>query len=350
LKNVVYETEGPTVVVQTTTRNHLHPENETRVFPIYIDESEQQTGRIVGGILKEASGRGPDEEERVRIRQKWHDAIRLLEPADVTIPYAERIEIPNSPLRIRRDARRLIDVVRVITWLHQHQRERDAEGRILATEEDFGEALRLVSESLRRAWQTLSPAEEKVLETIKGLPEMQRTRNGFKRRELKVKEVSDRRVKEILKSLTDTGYLDCDGRQGPQGYTYTLVRDAEEISLGISLRPPPDNHESGLNKPNTNERDTFARYRPVPDNPAGENGYREVGATGRNSDRPIEDGDLQGKRAIGRTGDEESEEKTSSDRRLTDEEVLEAKRLIREGMPPHLARAEVIGMAEGVEL
>ena len=40
--NVVYKTEGPTVVVQTTTKNHLHPENETRVFPIYIDESNNR--------------------------------------------------------------------------------------------------------------------------------------------------------------------------------------------------------------------------------------------------------------------------------------------------------------------
>jgi DNA primase len=80
MRNVVYQTEGPTVVVQTTTKNHLHPENETRVFPIYIDESEQQTGRIVGSILKEASGRGPDQEQQERIRQRWHDAIRLLDP------------------------------------------------------------------------------------------------------------------------------------------------------------------------------------------------------------------------------------------------------------------------------
>jgi hypothetical protein len=140
MKNVVYQTEGPTVVVQTTTKNHLHPENETRVFPIYIDESERQTSRIVRSILKEASGGGLGEAERERLQLKWHDAIRLLEPAEVVIPYAERIEIPSSPLRIRRDARRLIDVVRVIAWLHQCQRDRDYEGRILAAEEDFHEA------------------------------------------------------------------------------------------------------------------------------------------------------------------------------------------------------------------
>jgi DNA primase len=347
MKNVVYQTEGPTVVVQTTTKNHLHPENETRVFPIYLDESEAQTSRIVGNILKEASGRASDEEERARIQQRWQDAIRLLQPADVVIPYADRIQIPSSPLRIRRDARRLIDVVRVIAWLHQRQRERDAEGRILATEEDFHEALALVSESLRRAWQTLTPSEERVLEDIRRLPETQRTRNGFKRRELKVKEVSDRRVKEILKSLTDTGYLDCDGRQGPQGYTYTLVRDAEEISLGISLRPPPGSQESPANDENPNGREAFAQYRPMPDSEEDVDSYREAGANGRNGRRWIKDGDLQEEHATGRTGAGEEEEKTSSEsRRLSPEEVEEVKRLIREGVAPHLARAQVLGLVE----
>ena len=80
MKNVVYRTEGPTVIVQTTTKNHLHPENETRVFPIYIDESEEQTGRIVESILKEAAGHGVSAAERERVRERWHDAIRLLEP------------------------------------------------------------------------------------------------------------------------------------------------------------------------------------------------------------------------------------------------------------------------------
>jgi hypothetical protein len=300
-KNVVYHTEGPTVIVQTTTRNHLHPENETRVFPIYIDESDEQTSRIVQNILKEASGAGTNAAERERLRGRWHDAIRLLEPAEVIIPYADRIEIPSSPIRIRREARRLVDVVRVVAWLHQHQRERDDQGRILAAEDDFATALWLVSESLMRAWRTLTPAEETVLRAIRSLAEPLQ-KNGFRRRDLKVPGVSDRRIKEVLKSLTDTGYLDCDGRAGPQGYSYTVAREAEEVSLGISLRPPPNNHEFGLSKPNSSGQEAFARYRPVPDSTEEEDGYREVGATGRNEHRPIKDGDLQGKRAIGRSG------------------------------------------------
>jgi hypothetical protein len=306
MKNVVYRTEGPTVIVQTTTENHLHPENETRVFPIYIDESEEQTGRIVESILKDAAGHGVGGTERERIRERWHDAIRLLEPElEVVLPYAERIEIPTSPIRIRRDARRLIDVVRVIAWLHQHGRARDEFGRVVATEEDFHLALRLVSESLMRAWRTLSPAEEAVLSVIDELPDNSKS-HGFRRRDLKVKGVSDRGVKEVLKSLTDTGYLDCDGRAGPQGFSYTVAREAEEVSLGISLRPSPGSRESAANDENSNGRDAFAHYRPMPDNKRDANGHREAGATGRNGHRPTKSPDLQEELSTGRTGGENS--------------------------------------------
>ena len=123
--NVVHEKEGPTVVVQTTTRIHLHHENETRVFPIFIDESSAQTERIVQSILQEAEEGGVRPEEREEIVGVWHDAIRLLEPARVIVPYARRIRVPSSQVRIRRDVTRLLDVVRVISWLHQHSRTRD---------------------------------------------------------------------------------------------------------------------------------------------------------------------------------------------------------------------------------
>lgn len=357
MRNVVHQTEGPTVVVQTTTRNHLHPENETRVFPIYIDESEQQTSRIVASILKDAAGAGVNGHERACIRGRWHDAIRLLESAEVLITFASRIQIPDSPLSIRRDAGRLVDVVRVIAWLHQHQRERDASGRILATEEDFNEALSLVSESLRRAWQTLTPAEETVLRSIRELPEQLRDK-GFKRRDLNVKEVSDRRVKEVLKSLTDTGYLDCDGKTGPQGYTYTLAREAEKISLGISLRPPPGSEDSPANSENSTGRGAFARYCPVPDGEEESETYREAGATGRNGHRPIKDARLQEKRPIGQSGGAEREEKNSTNGHHEPEELRalledrpdwlreEARKCLEGGAPDRLLKALANSVAD----
>lgn len=301
---VVYRKEGPCVVVQTTTSNHLHPENETRVFPIYIDESVEQTHRIVESILESATGSGVGAEEREEILEPWRDAIRLLEVVEVVVPYAKRIVLPSTQIRIRRDAGRLLDVIRIIAFLHQFQRDRDTLGRVVASEEDFHTALELVRDSLTRAWRVLTPAEEKVLEAIKTVPTEKRT-NGFTKRDLKVKGMSNRRLNEILKSLTDTGRLDCDRMSGPQGYTYTLAQDAEEIDLGISLRPPPDEGESPSNENNFTEREDNARDHQTPNSSEENRADQEAGGNGQDSDRQVENDDLQEKDATERSGMED---------------------------------------------
>jgi hypothetical protein len=179
-------------------------------------------------------------------------------------------------VRIRRDVTRLLDVVRVISWLHQHSRTRDQRGRIIATEEDFRTALALVEEPLMKSWQALSPAEERVMEAIRRLPEEMRQK-GFKRRDLAVEGAQPRTVQEVLASLASTGYLECDGRGGSQGFTYTLTRDPEAMTLGVSLDPPPDvagedegtrgsrgmarNGDRAIESPNLQEDPEIARSR-----------------------------------------------------------------------------------------
>ena len=300
MRNVVHHKEGPTVVVQTTTRIHLHHENETRVLPIYIDESSAQTERIVRGILEQAEGGGLGPEEREEILQVWHDAIRLLEPARVIVPYAKRIRVPSSQVRIRRDVTRLLDVVRVISWLHQHGRTRDQRGRIVATEEDFRTALALVEEPLKRSWRALSPAEERVMEADQALPEEMRQK-GFKRRDLAVEGAQPRTTQEVLASLASTGYLECDRRGGSQGYTYALTRYPEAMTLGIYLDPPPD--------------------------AAGEDeGTRGSRGIARESDRAIESPSLQEDPESARSRGGDSNEPSQEEAREPDEQDAELQR------------------------
>jgi hypothetical protein len=306
LQSVVHTTEGPTVVVQTTTKNHLHPENETRVLPIYIDESEEQTERITQSILRRAAGEAPDDEESSRMRERWHDAIRLLEPCECVIPYARRIRIPKTPLRIRRDANRLMDVIRVVAWLYQYQRGRDSRGRVVAEEADFHTAMRLVSGPLSQAWQSLTPSESKMLDAIRKLNPVLRDK-GFKRRDLDVRGISDPQQKRALASLESSGYLECDHRQGPQGFTYTLVRDASEVPLGISLEPIADDpmiryEESPANEAKIPDHRPMSRYEPIADSDT--NGSSDH--TGSSANDPIETTDLQGKSATGSSDHEDN--------------------------------------------
>jgi hypothetical protein len=91
-------------------------------------------------------------------------------------------------------------------------------------------------------------------------------REGFKRRNLKVPGYSDRAIKLALNSLASTGYLDCDERRGPQGYSYSLVERPEITGLGIELCPLPDSEKSPANSKEIAGKPGDAQYCPMPDN------------------------------------------------------------------------------------
>lgn len=80
LRNVVHTVDGPCTIIQTTTRGHLYYENETRCLPIYIDESEEQTGRIVRSVFLavRANNRGCGGLVRNRIRQLKRAGSRIV--------------------------------------------------------------------------------------------------------------------------------------------------------------------------------------------------------------------------------------------------------------------------------
>lgn len=296
---VSYRKEGPVVVVQTTTAIRLFNENDTRVFPIYLDESSEQTERIVRSALLGAESGGISREEREAILELWHGAISLLEPAEVVVPFARRIRMPSHRVRVRRDVNRLLDVIRVLAWLHQHARERDELGRIIATEGDFEAALRLVNDSLKRAWEEMTPAEEAVMKAIESLPEASR-KNGFKRSELRVHGHDARRVQEALKALTETGHIECEKKGGPGGYRYTVPRDQEEAGLGISLHAPGDDgpEDPDAEEDPSEDRDTDEE---------GQEGGLSRGSA-RNGDRAIESPLSPDEDAIARSRDQDDGE------------------------------------------
>jgi hypothetical protein len=124
-KVVEKEVEGPAAYLDTTTKYETHPENATRVFEIYLDESEEQTKAIMRQQAKEA---GTEKfriaEEREKITKIHRNAQRLLKPGlNVIIPYADLIEFPTEHVRGRRDFPKLLSLIQVIAFLHQYQRK-----------------------------------------------------------------------------------------------------------------------------------------------------------------------------------------------------------------------------------
>ena len=122
----------------------MHHENETRLLSLNTDDSNEQTSRVMMQLASEAVN-------DVDL-DRWHDLQHWLADDQtekrVTIPFAGDLArlVPPVAVRMRRDFGAVLALVRTHAVLHQLNRSRDAEGRIVATvEEDYAVVRELVS-------------------------------------------------------------------------------------------------------------------------------------------------------------------------------------------------------------
>ena len=160
--------EGPTGLITTTTAVSLHPENETRLLSLTVTDSPAQTHAI---MLAHALGQGPQ-----RDRGAWHDLQTWLagSPAEITIPYAAALAeaIPPVAVRLRRDFPTLIALIRAHALLHQHRRQHDPDGRVIANFEDYATVRGLVSDLLADATErAVAAIVRETVEVVRELTE-----------------------------------------------------------------------------------------------------------------------------------------------------------------------------------
>ncbi|MEJ7873298.1 MAG: hypothetical protein WKF67_13650 [Rubrobacteraceae bacterium] len=160
LENVVIRKEGPTGFITTTTRDRLNAENETRYLSITVTDTREQTRRIFRA-LADGNTEGPD-------RGRWHALQAWLEGAErrVTIPYAGALaeKMGDVAVRLRRDFSVVLSLVKAHAILHQANRGRDAEGRIVATLADYSRVRGLVSGLIAEGVEATVP--KTVRETV----------------------------------------------------------------------------------------------------------------------------------------------------------------------------------------
>ncbi len=146
IKTTVLEIHGPIAYMESTTDQHVNPENANRCFELYLDESEAQTKAIFAAQRRSRSLDGWRHERRkAAMLAVHHNAQRLLRPLKVIIPFVESIEFPAAWLRSRRDNDRFLSLIEGVAFLHQHQRETGEEsgpdgqkaGYIIASLDDY---------------------------------------------------------------------------------------------------------------------------------------------------------------------------------------------------------------------
>ncbi|MGD0764803.1 MAG: hypothetical protein ABR978_00655, partial [Dehalococcoidia bacterium] len=134
---------GPTGLVTTATRP-LGPQLDTRMLTVSVPDTPAQTRAVLSTHAASVNGSrpSPDVTGLVAI-QRW---LELAGERRVTIPYAHALAelVPADLVRMRRDFRQLLTLIQAVALLYQRQRERDDDGRIIATFGDYAVAREIV--------------------------------------------------------------------------------------------------------------------------------------------------------------------------------------------------------------
>jgi Domain of unknown function (DUF3854) len=158
--------EGPTNMIVTTTKTRMHAENETRVMSLTTDDSKEQTARVLMALA--------DESDNSVNFAEWHQLQAWLQHAEhrVTIPYARTLaeQIPPVAVRLRRDFGALLAMIRAHAILHQQTRDRDPDGRIIATIHDYEVVRDLMAEVIAEGvGSTVSPVVRETVAAVEAL-------------------------------------------------------------------------------------------------------------------------------------------------------------------------------------
>jgi len=132
--------------LSATTKGELYEDNMNRSFIIAINESEEQTEKIINYQNRRNAGEVDKSEEQKAISfiQKL---IRNLKHYEVINPFATQIQLPNNVKNKRRLNEMFQSIIKQITLIHQFQRE--VKNGFLVTEiEDIENAVEILFESI----------------------------------------------------------------------------------------------------------------------------------------------------------------------------------------------------------
>lgn len=221
LQKKKHKVKGPAAFIQATTRVTLHPENETRLLFIRVDESKGQTRSInERQAVEAANGRA---ERPGDLFERWHELLKGLPDGKVRIPFAPQLaeHFPPDRVRSRRDFPKLLGLIEVLAYLHQHHRAKGCEGSIIAAPQDYLDAKGLFEHCYYAGPET---AVKEMLDALGG---------GAK--EFSVVEIMHRmgwRKSKAYEVLNRADELGCVAEADKRG-RYSLLRRSHEAPLAL---------------------------------------------------------------------------------------------------------------------
>ena len=261
--------EGPSSVCFTTTKPDVDPETKSRFWVTSIDESRDQTRKILDFQRRQHLSDGLITSPEIEaVLRKHRNFQRLLKPVAVKNPYAAQLSYGDDRLQGRRDQPKYLNLIKAIAFLRQMQKEIFYENRdgaavayVKADPDDIVLANRLAHEIMGHSLDELSRpgsdllmqleelAKERLKPLLKESPDSKARTTDFSFSRRDIREFtgwSNTRLHVHLKELVDFEYIVVETGRNGMPFRYRLAwegqgKDGKRFMLGLKdmegLRP-----------------------------------------------------------------------------------------------------------------
>lgn len=215
---------GPMASICATTHGAIYEDNMSRLFIIAVDESKEQTERIMQYQSLAASGIA-DKEKENEAKEFLQNCIRMLKPLKVINPYADKIKLPPQAHKIRRLHELFLSFVKQVTLIHQYQRKRDGQGRVITEPEDLKIAVEIMFDSIFLKVDELDGSLRQFFESLKTYLEEKPNASQYEFTRLEIRQatgVSNTGLHRYLNALIDLEYISICGGYQNRGLKYKI--------------------------------------------------------------------------------------------------------------------------------
>lgn len=222
-EKIVY---GPIASMACTTKGEIYEDNMNRCFLIAVDETSEQTKRIIQYQNKKASGKIDGQEEK-KITEFIQNCLRMLKPCQVINPYADKVQLPEEAHKIRRLNDLYQSFVKQMTLMNQYRRKKDKKGRLITEKEDLQVAAEIMFDSIVLKIDELDGSlrlfYEQLKEYIKGKGKSYESYSFGQREIRQALHISKSQLQRYIYDLLSLEYIHNAGGHINKGYRYKIV-------------------------------------------------------------------------------------------------------------------------------
>jgi DNA primase len=206
--------------LSATTKGETYEDNMSRSFLLAVDESKEQTKRIIEYQNKKNAGEIDKNEEQKTVNF-IQSLVRNLKPYEVINPYATKLNLPEKVHKIRRLNEMYQAVIKQVTFLHQHQRKLTTDNQLLTTIEDIEQATEVLFESIVLKVDELDGSLRQFFERLKKYVKSEN--QEFLQREIRQEfNLSKTQLQRFINMLLELEYIKYSGGYANKGIKYKI--------------------------------------------------------------------------------------------------------------------------------